>query len=138
MSVVISLSYSAAFADGPVEIFGKMLHGALHRHGRQAAHGAERAVDHRLAEIVEKDEVIVALDAGDDAVDHLDATHRADAAGRALAAGFDRAEFHGEACLPRHVDRIVKHHEAAMADHRAIGGEGLIIHRQVELRGRHI
>ena len=30
------------------------------------------------------------------------------------------AEFHGEARLLRHVDGVVEHHDAAMADHRAI------------------
>jgi hypothetical protein len=56
------------------------------------------------------------LDARDDLVDHLDAARRADAAGRALAAAFDGAEFHGEARLLRHVDGVVEHHDAAMAD----------------------
>ena len=63
---------------------------------------------------------------------------RADAAGRALAAGFNGAEFHGEAGLLGHVDGVVKHHDAAVADHGAIGGEGFIVHRQVKLRGWNI
>ena len=76
--------------------------------------------------------------AGDDAVDHLDAAHRADPAGRALAAGFDGAELEGEAGLRRHVDGVVEHDDAAMADQPVGGGEGLVVERRVEQRGREI
>ena len=74
----------------------------------------------------------------DDAVDHLDAARRADPAGRALAAGFDRAEFHREARLLGHVDRVVEHHDAAMADQAVARREGLVVERRIEQRAREI
>jgi len=45
----------------------------------------------------------------------------ADAAGGALAAGFGGAEFEGEAGLTRHIDGVVEHHDAAMADEALLG-----------------
>src|SRR5690606_23035006 len=57
-----------------------------------------------------------------------------DAARRALAAGLDRAELHGEPRLLAHVDGIVEDDEAAVADHGAYGGELLVVERRVELR----
>ena len=53
---------------------------------------------------------------GHDLVDQLDAARGADTAGRALAAGFDGAEFHGEARLLRHVHGVVEYNDAAMSD----------------------
>ena len=80
----------------------------------------------------------LALLAGDDPVDDLDAAGRADPAGRALAAGFDRAELHGEARLLGHVDRVVEDDDAAMADQPVAGGEGLVVERRVEQLAREI
>ena len=71
-----------------------------------------------------------AIFAGHDLVDQLDAARRADAAGRALAAGFDGAELHGEAGLLGHVHGVVEHHDAAMADQPVGGGEGLVVERR--------
>ena len=76
--------------------------------------------------------------AGDDPVDDLDAAGRADPARRALAAAFDGAEFHGEARLLRHVDGVVEHDDAAMADQAVARGEGLVVERRVEQRAREI
>src|SRR6185437_12526963 len=73
-----------------------------------------------------------------DAVDDFDAARRPDATGRAFAAGFQRAEFHGEARLLRHVDRVVEYHDAAVADQPVAAGEGLVIERGVEQRARKI
>ena len=76
--------------------------------------------------------------AGANLVDGLDAAGRADPAGRAFAAGFDGAEFHRKARLLGHVDGIVEHHDAAMADQAVARGEGLIVERRVEQRARKI
>src|SRR5689334_20947212 len=84
---------------GFVEIFREVADRTLDRIRGQPAQGAERSVDHGVAEIVEQLQVLLAVLAGDDAVDHLDAAGRADPAGRALAAGFHGAELHGEARL---------------------------------------
>ena len=66
------------------------------------------------------------------------AAGRTDPAGRALAAGFDGAELHREARLPSHVDAVVEHHDAAMADQPVAGGEGLIVERRIEQRAREV
>ena len=67
-------------------------------------------------------------------VDDLDAAHGADAARRALAARLDGAELHGEPRLLAHVDGVVEHDEAAVAEHRADRGELLVVERRIELR----
>ena len=109
--------YAAAAAQArTVEVLGEMLDRAHHRVGREAAQRAERAEFQRLAEVGDQGEVGLGPLAADDLVHGLGAAHRADAAGRALAAGFDGAEFQREARLVRHVDRVVEHHDAAMAD----------------------
>ena len=79
-----------------------------------------------------------AILAANDAVDDLDAADRADAARRALAAGFDRAEFHREARLLRHVDGVVEHDDAAMADQAVARRERLVVERRVEQRAGEI
>src|SRR3984885_9056488 len=61
---------------------------------------------------------------------------RADPAGRALAAGFDGAEFHGKTRLFQHVDGVVEHHDAGMTDQTVARGKGLIIERRIEQRTR--
>ena len=76
--------------------------------------------------------------AANDLVDGLDAARRADPARRALAAGFDRAEFHREARLLRHVDAVVEHDDAAMADQAVARGKGFIVERRVEQRAGEI
>src|SRR5262249_21753377 len=63
-----------------IEIFREVLHGARHGQRRQAAEGAEGAVEHGGAEVVEQREVRGPILIRDDAVDHLDAAGRADAA----------------------------------------------------------
>ena len=112
--------------------------GAHHRIGREAAQRAERAELHRVAEVGHQREVLLRLDAAGDLVDRLDAARRADAAGRALAAAFDGAEFHGEARLLQHVGGVVEHHDAGMADQPVLGGEGFVVERRVEQRAREI
>ena len=107
---------------------------AHHRIRREAAERAQGAELHGIAEVFEQRPVRGPLAIGDDAIDHLDAAGRADPAWRALAAGFDSAELHGKSRLFGHVDGVVEHHDAAVAD-QAVGlGEGLVVERQVEQR----
>ena len=73
-----------------------------------------------------------------DLVDGLDAAGRADPARRAFAAGFDGAEFHREARLLRHVDAVVEHHDAAMADQAVARREGFVVERRIEQLAREI
>ena len=68
----------------------------------------------------------------------LDAAGRADPAGRALAAGFDGAELHRKARLLGHVDGVVEHDDAAMADQAVARGKRLIVERRIEQRAREI
>src|SRR5271156_1356459 len=97
------------------EILTEMIECAKHRHGREAAESAERAVGHDLAKIAQQLDVLWAVPAGYDLVDGLYAASRTDPAGRAFAAAFLGAELEGEAGLARHVDAVVEDHDAAMA-----------------------
>src|SRR5262245_47183120 len=101
----------------------------------QSAKGSEF---HRVAQTFENDQVLIDVFARHDLVHELDAAGRADAARRAFPARFDRAEFHGETRLPRHVDRVVEDHDAAMADQPVAGGEGLVVERRVEQLAREV
>src|SRR5215468_6755212 len=98
------------------EILGEMADSAHHRIRREAAERAERAELHGVAEILDEGEIGLAFLARYDPVDDLDAARRADSAGRALAAGLDGAELHGEARLARHVDGVVEDDDAAVTD----------------------
>src|SRR6476661_3789458 len=120
------------------EIFGEMGERAHNRVWREAAQRTQRTKLHGVAQIFEHRDVLGAILIGHDLVDQLDATRRPDAAGRALAAGFDRAKFHGEAGLAAHVHRVVEHHDAAMADQPVGRGEGFIVEGRVEQAPREI
>src|SRR6185312_16027196 len=106
--------------------------------GRETAQGAERAELHGVAEVGDQREARRRPLAANDLVDRLDAAHRADAAGRALAARFDAAELEREAGLLRHVDGVVEYHDAAMADQPVPGGEGFVVERRVEQCAREV
>jgi len=69
-----------------------------------------------------------------DLVDGLDAAGGADPARRALAAGFDGAEFHRKAGLLGHIDAVVEHHDSGMADQAITGRERFVIERGIEQR----
>src|ERR1700722_639793 len=60
------------------EILAEMIERAEHRHGRQAAESAERAVCHDLAKITQQLDVLLAVVAGYDLVDGLNAPGGAD------------------------------------------------------------
>src|SRR5690606_39489966 len=76
----------------------------------------------------------LSLPAGADAVYYLHAPHGPDAARGALAARLVGAELHGEASLRRHVDGVVEHHHAAVADQPALRRERLVVEGRVEQR----
>src|SRR5262245_7756403 len=112
------------------EVFREMRERARHRVRREAAERAERAEFHGVAEVRQHLEVGRAALAADDAVHRLDAARRADAAGRALAAGLDGAELHRETRLPRHVDAVVEHDDAAMSDQTIARCKRLVVERR--------
>ena len=114
------------------EILGEMRERAQHRIGGKPAKGAKRSELHGVAEIFEHDQIGRRVLACHDLVDQLYAPRRADAAGRALAAGLDGAELHGETGLLGHVDGVVEHHDAAMADQPVGCGKRLVVERRVE------
>src|ERR1700722_20021363 len=116
------------------EILAEMIERAKHWHGRQASESAKRAVRHDLAKIAQQLDVLLAVAAGNDLVDGLDPARRTDPAGRALAAAFLGAKFHGEASLAGHVNAVVENDDPAMAQHRADGSHRLVIERGIEER----
>src|SRR5215475_4554882 len=70
-----------------LEVLRKVADGAHHRVGRESAQGAERAELQRLTEIRDQGQLSGAIAlAAQQAIDHLGAANRADAAGGALAA----------------------------------------------------
>src|SRR5262245_44153954 len=120
------------------EVVRKVRERAHDRVGREAAECAERAEFHGVAEVLDYGEVLGTMLAGDDALDGLHAACRADAAGRALAAGFERAELECEAGLLGHVDGVIEDDDTAMADEAIALGEGFIVERRIEQRAREI
>src|ERR1700729_3592367 len=114
----------------------KMIQRTEHRERCHATEGTQRTAQHGLAQVAQQNFIALALGciAGNHAIDHLDPAYRADTARCALAAGFDRAEFHRIARLRCHVDAVVEHHDATMAEHAADRDERLIVDRRVQLR----
>src|ERR1039457_4636214 len=113
-----------------LEIFRKMADRALHGEGNQAAQRTKGAVCQHFAQIAEEFEALHPVLVGDDFVDHFDAARGADAAGRAFAAAFDRAEFHGEARLMREIDGVVEDYDSAMPQHALLFRKSLIVERR--------
>src|SRR5580692_3405768 len=136
--MAISLFRSLKALGSWAEIFPEVFERARHGVGRETAEGAQRAEFHGVAEVFDDGEVLLDPFAGANLVDGLDASRRADPAGRALAAGFDGAEFHGKTRLFQHVDGVVEHHDAGMTDQTVARGKGLIIERRVEQRTREV
>ena len=120
---------------GEAEVLRKVVQGGQHGVRRHAAQRAQRAAQHGVAQVAQQMHLLFARRAaGHDLVEGLHAARRADAAGRALAAGLDCAEFHGVAGHARHVDGVVEGHQAAVADHGRDPRIGLVIQRHVPLR----
>ena len=97
-----------------------------------------RSLGHHVTEVLEQSQVLVAVLARGDPVDHFHAAHRTDPARCALAARLRGAELHRKPGLCGHVHGFVEHHDAAVADHRTRRSECLVVHRQVELRPREV
>src|SRR4051794_15039006 len=136
--IVVLLFRGLKRGRGRDEILPEVLQCAEHGVGREAAERAERAEFHGVAEVFDECEVFAHALALDDLLDGLDAAGRADPARRALAAGFDGAEFHGETRLLAHVDAVVEHDDTAVADQAVARGEGLVVERRVEQRAREV
>src|SRR6185295_2340710 len=116
------------------KIFPEVFQCAHDRVGREAAERAQRAEFHGVAEVFDHREVFRGALAANDLVDGFDAAGRADPARRALAAGFDRAEFHRKAGLFGHVDAVVEHDDATMTDQPVARRKGLIVEWRIEQR----
>src|SRR5690606_3503355 len=93
------LSHGAALGAARSQIFREMVQDAHHGIRGHAAERAQRAHDHRVAELAQQREVRLLVDTVENPVDDLDAAHRTDSTRRALTARLDRAEFHREARL---------------------------------------
>jgi hypothetical protein len=81
-----------------LKIFAEMFERAAHGKRCQAAEPAQRSILHRVAEFIEQRQIGGGGTARrEDPVHELDAPGGTNPARRALAAGFDRAEFEREA-----------------------------------------
>src|SRR5579871_4099742 len=132
LAVLPIISFRCGALTRPVEIFREMLHCAHDGHWREPAQCAKRAIPHGLAKILNEVDILDHFLAADDLVDGFRAACRPDPAGRALAAGLDRAEMEGEARLFGEVDGVVEDHDPAMSHHAALGREGFIVERHIE------
>src|SRR5262245_54639042 len=61
-----------------MEVLLEMVQRRQHRVGREAAQRAQRAVQHRVAEVPQQRDVLFSFLVRDDLVDHLDPARRAD------------------------------------------------------------
>src|SRR5579859_412216 len=116
------------------KVFPEMFQRAHDGVGRKSTEGAERAELHGVAEVLDHGEIFGDAFAADDLVDGLYTARRADPARRALAAGFDRAKRKREARLLRHIDGVIEHDNATMADQAIARGKGLVIEWRIEQR----
>src|SRR6202030_765052 len=135
---VLTLFRSLQTCRGRAEIFPEMFERARYGVGREAAERAERAEFHGIAEVFDDGDIFRHAFAGANLVDGLHPAGRADPAGRALAAGFDGAKLHRKARLLCHVDGVIEHHDAAMADQAIARGESLIVEWRIEQRAGEI
>src|ERR1700722_5653189 len=138
MATSLFLFRSLQALGSRAEIFSEVFECARHGVGREATECAERTEFHGIAEVLDDGEVLLHAFAGTDLVDGLNPAGRPDPAGRALAAGFDGAEFHRKARLLQHVDGVVEYHDASVADQAVARGKGFIVKRCVEQRAREV
>src|SRR3984957_1077066 len=136
--MAISLFRSLKALGSRAEIFPEVFKRAHHGVGRETAEGAERAEFHGVAEILDDGEVLLDAFAGANLVDGFDAPGRADPARGTFAAGFNGAKLHRKPRLLGHIDGVVEHHDAAMADQAVARGKGLIVERRIEQRAREV
>src|SRR5690606_29791764 len=114
------------------KIFRKVGESAHHRVRRKAAQRTQRTEFHRVAKVLDEQQVGLAILSVDDLVHRFATAYGPDPAWRALAAAFDGTELKGKACLTGHVSRIVEDDDASVADEAVAGGERLIVKRGVE------
>src|SRR5262245_50825644 len=132
--MMVSLLRRHELARASTKILRKMGERAHYRIGREAAKRAQRTKFHGVAEVFDQRDVLFGVATVQDAIERLHPARRANPARRALAARFQRAEFHGKARLLRHIDAVVKHDDAAMADQAIARRERFIIERRVKQR----
>ena len=122
-----------------VEVLGEVLERAAHRH-RASARPSRTASRRSSARTGRRAARGSSCRSSPATIRSIISTPRTDAdpARRALAARLLGAELHREPGLRGHVDGVVEHHDAAVADHRAGRGERLVVHRQVELLDREV
>src|SRR5579871_5542301 len=138
MAISSNLFRGLEAGRGRAEIFPEVFQCAHDGVGRETAQRAERAEFHSVAEVFDDRDVLLDAFTGANLVDGLDAAGRADPAGCALAAGLDGAEFHRKARLFGHVDGVVEHDDAGMADQAVARREGFVVERRIEQRAREI
>src|SRR5688572_13629139 len=130
-----SIEYTLASSRPRPEVLREVLHGALHGEGGHAPEAAQGRIQHRIAELLDQHELAFTVLPAADGSQGLRPADRADPAGRALAAGFDCAEFHRVTRHLQHVHGVVECDDAAVPEQGADRGKGFVFERRVELRG---
>src|ERR1044071_6577431 len=102
----VSSLFSSLKTRRRAEVSGEMDQRTHHRIRRETTERTKRTEFHGVAEIFEQRRVTGPVLVGDNAIDHLDTPGRTDAAGCALAAGFNGAELHRKTSLLRHIHGI--------------------------------
>ena len=123
---------AALRADVVLELVAEMAQRGQHRVRRGLAEPAQRGVADHPAQFVEFGQVLLAAFALGDARERAQRLVEADAARRALAAGFGAGELDEVAGDVDHAVVVVHHHHAARAHDRAELAQRLEIDRRVE------
>src|SRR5688572_11672684 len=103
---------SPSVACAVPEIFTEVLERAGNRERGHAPETAQRALQHRLTEVLQELQIMLRVHPRDDPVHDLHATGRSDPAGGAFPAGLDRAELHGVAGHFGHIHGVVEGNDA--------------------------
>ena len=95
-------------------------------------------MQHGVAQVAQKFDLLGLVFPFCDAVNHLDAAGRANAARCAFTAGLNGAELHRVACQLGHVGGVVMHHDAAVTDSGADRDIGFVVEGNIPMRFRHV
>src|SRR5258707_5612165 len=115
------------------ELAAEFLHDADGGHGGSVTERAERAAEHVLRKLFDQIDVLAAAQTSVKAFQHFAQPGGAFATGNTPATGFMCIKMHDAARHIHHAGVFVHHHHAAGAHHAACFGNGVVIHREIDL-----